>query len=38
MNIHLRKFRNYYWSSAMTTGRTFTVGLSIDIDRFVKVF
>ena len=30
--------KNYYWSSAMTTGRTFTVGLSIDIDRFVKVF
>jgi hypothetical protein len=22
----------------MTIGRTFTVGLSIDIDRFVKVF
>jgi len=22
----------------MTTGRTFSVGLSIDIDRFVKVF
>ncbi len=30
--------KNYYWSSAMTTGRTFSVGLSIDIDRFVKVF
>ena len=30
--------KNYYWSSAMTTGRTFTVGLSIDIDRFIKVF
>lgn len=30
--------KNYYWSSAMTTGRTFMVGLSIDIDRFVKVF
>lgn len=30
--------KNYYWSSAMTTGRTLTVGLSIDIDRFVKVF
>lgn len=30
--------KNYYWSSAMTTGRTFSVGLSVDIDRFVKVF
>lgn len=30
--------KNYYWSSAMTTGRTFSVGLSIDIDRFIKVF
>ena len=28
----------YYWSSAMTTGRTFSVGVSIDIDRLVKVF
>ena len=28
----------YYWSSAMTTGRTFSVGISIDIDRLVKVF
>ncbi len=28
----------YYWSSAMTTGRTISVGLSIDIDRLVKVF
>ena len=30
--------KNYYWSSAMTTGRTFSVGLSVDIDRIVKVF
>lgn len=28
----------YYWSSAMTTGRTFTVGVSVDIDRLIKVF
>ena len=28
----------YYWSSAMTTGRTYTVGVSVDIDRFIKVF
>lgn len=28
----------YYWSSAMTTGRTFTIGLSLDIDRLIKVF
>lgn len=27
----------YYWSSAMTTGRTFSVGISVDIDRLVKV-
>lgn len=28
----------YYWSSAMTTGRTFSVGLSVDIDRIVNLF
>ena len=28
----------YYWSSAMTTGRTYTVGVSVDIDRLVKLF
>lgn len=28
----------YYWSSAMTTGRTFSVGLSVDIDRVVNLF
>ncbi len=28
----------YYWSSAMTTGRTYTIGLSLDVDRLVKVF
>lgn len=28
----------YYWSSAMTTGRTYTLGVSLDIDRLVKVF
>ena len=30
--------KNYYWSSAMTTGRTFSVGLSVDIDRVVNLF
>ena len=26
--------KTYYWSSAMTTGRTYTIGVSVDIDRF----
>ena len=30
--------KKYYWSSAMTTGRTFSVGLSVDIDRIVNLF
>lgn len=29
--------KKYYWSSAMTTGRTFTIGVSVDIDRLIKV-
>ncbi len=28
----------YYWSSAMTKGRTYTIGLSVDVDRLVKAF
>ena len=37
-NLFGYKPKAYYWSSAMTTGRTFSVGLSVDIDRFVRVF
>ena len=37
-NLFGYKPTTYYWSSAMTTGRTFSVGVSIDIDRLVKVF
>ncbi len=37
-NLFNYKPKVYYWSSAMTTGRTYSVGLSIDIDRLVKVF
>ena len=36
-NLFGYKPKAYYWSSAMTTGRTISVGLSIDIDRLVKV-
>ena len=32
-NLFGYKPKKYYWSSAMTTGRTFSVGVSIDIDR-----
>ena len=37
-NLFGYKPKNYYWSSAMTTGRTFSVGLSVDIDRVVNLF
>ena len=37
-NLFGYKPKVYYWSSAMTTGRTLSLGLSIDIDRLVKVF
>ena len=37
-NLFGYKPKQYYWSSAMTTGRTYSVGVSIDIDRLVKVF
>ena len=37
-NLFNYKPKAYYWSSAMTTGRTYSVGVSIDIDRLVKVF
>ena len=30
--------KTYYYNSAMTTGRTWAVGLSVDIDRLVKFF
>ena len=36
-NLFGYKPKAYYWSSAMTTGRTISVGVSIDIDRLVKV-
>ena len=37
-NLFGYKPKNYYWSSAMTTGRTFSVGLSVDIARVVNLF
>ena len=37
-NLFGYKPKNYYWSSAMTTGRTFSVGFSVDIDRVVNLF
>ena len=37
-NLFCYRPEKYYWSSAMTTGRTYTIGLSIDVDRLAKVF
>ena len=28
--------KNYYWSSPMTTGRSYAVGLTLDIERMLE--
>ena len=36
-NILVYSPKAFYWSSAKTMGRTYTIGVSIDIYRLIKV-